>query len=185
VEETSLSPEPPAELADVKRAARGEVQAFERLYRRHVARIHSLARRLVGPGEADDATQEIFLRAWRRLETFRGEASFGTWLVRLAKNVLFDRKRRLYSAEAMEAAIESDVPAAAKPALRALDCEAALERLPEGARTVLVLHDVEGHTHQEIATLMGITIGTSKSQLHRARALVREMLADAPEEAKR
>lgn len=162
---------------DVFRAAAGDAAAFERLYRSHVARIHSLVRRMAGPGEADDLTQDIFLRAWSRLSTFRGESAFGTWLHRLAVNMVVERLRspsaRLRWVDD-EDVLQGVAPSGSHGAR--LDLEAALERLPTGARGVFVLHDVEGHTHQEIASLLGVAVGTSKAQLHRARMLLRRSL---------
>ena len=162
---------------DVLRAAAGDSSAFERLYRNHVAKIHSLVRRMAGPVEADDLTQDIFIRAWSRLGTFRGESAFGTWLHRLAVNIVVERLRspaaRLKWVEADDAL--HGVTPAGSPAVR-LDLEAALDQLPAGARGVFVLHDVEGHTHQEIASLLGVSVGTSKAQLHRARMLLRRSL---------
>ncbi len=162
---------------DVARAAAGDMAAFERLYRSHVARIHSLVRRMAGPGEADDLTQDIFLRAWSRLGTFRGESAFGTWLHRLAVNIVVERLR---SPAARLRWVDDDdllqgVAPHGSPGVR-IDLEAALEQLPPGARGVFVLHDVEGHTHQEIATMLGVAVGTSKAQLHRARMLLRRSL---------
>lgn len=165
--------------ADAASAARGDARAFERIYARHVARIHSLARRMIGPEDADDATQEIFVRAWTKIGSFRGDAAFGTWLHRLAINVLLGRRTslathrgRFIEAEAVVAAVPARPPSTD---LR-MDFETAIERLPSGARQVLVLHDVEGYKHEEIAGMLGISTGTSKSQLHRARMALRAHL---------
>ncbi len=162
-------------------AARGDHGAFERLYRRHVTRIHSLARRMSSPDLADDLTQEIFVRAWEKLPSFAGRSSFGTWLHRLAVNHVLTRRRRTRLERAWF--IDDDAPIAAAPASTprpglAMDIEAAMTRLPEGARQIFVLYDVEGWTHEEIAKQMGITTGTSKSQLSRARATLRRYLSD-------
>jgi RNA polymerase sigma-70 factor, ECF subfamily len=162
---------------DVARAAAGDMAAFERLYRSHLARIHSLVRRMAGPADADDLTQDIFLRAWSRLGTFRGESAFGTWLHRLAVNVVVERLRSRAARVRWvddDSLLEGMAPAGS-PGTR-LDLEAALDDLPPGARGVFVLHDVEGHTHQEIAALLGVAVGTSKAQLHRARMLLRRSL---------
>ena len=165
--------------ADAAAAARGDTRAFERIYARHVARIHSLARRMIGAEDADDATQEVFVRAWTKISSFRGDAAFGTWLHRLAINVLLGRRTSLATQRGRF--IEADDAVASMPArlpsteLR-MDFETALERLPSGARQVLVLHDVEGYKHEEIAGMLGISIGTSKSQLHRARMALRAYL---------
>lgn len=168
------------DVGDVRVAAQGDSAAFERLYRDHVARIHSLARRMAGEDLADDLTQEVFMRAWEKLGSFRGEASFGTWLHRLAVNLILSqrekhrkRQKREFSHDGMLDSIQAQ---RVTPAW-ALDIETALVELPDRARRVFVLYDVEGYTHEEIGGLMGITTGTSKSQLHRARMLLRERLA--------
>lgn len=182
---TTLTREPGATSAgadarDAILAAGGDARAFERLYRRHVARIHGLARRMLGPGDADDVTQDIFVRAWQKIGLFRGNSAFGTWLYRVGINVILGRrtalaKRRERFVRPAEHMIE-DLPAPrASPGL-AVDFERVIERLPAGAREVFVLFDVEGYKHQEIARMLGITPGTSKSQLHRARMLLREHL---------
>jgi len=164
---------------DVALATGGDSSAFERLYRTHVARIHSLARRMLGPSEADEVTQDIFVRAWQKLGQFRGEAAFGTWLHRLAVNVAIERRRSFAVQRARmtddETAIDFVATAPARSDLR-VDFEHAIDQLPPGAREIFVLHDVEGHKHREIAALLDITSGTSKRQLHRARMLMRRYL---------
>ena len=164
---------------DVALATGGDSSAFERIYRAHVARIHSLARRMLGPSEADEVTQDIFVRAWQKLGQFRGDAAFGTWLHRLAINVVIERRRSFAIQRSRmtddESAIDLLPTAPARSDLR-VDFENALERLPPGAREIFVLHDVEGHKHREIAALLDITSGTSKRQLHRARMLLRRRL---------
>jgi RNA polymerase sigma-70 factor (ECF subfamily) len=171
-----------AESLDARFAAKGDEGAFERLYRRHVARIHTLVRRMAGPDKADEITQDVFVRAWDKLPTFRGESAFGTWLYRLAVNVVLSRRRSERSERA--ALLEDDshlehAPARHAPVGIRLDLEAAMARLPEGARQVFILHDVEGWTHEEIGERLGLVPGTSKSQLSRARAALRRML-DVP-----
>lgn len=165
-----------SERADVALAQAGDAQAFERLYRTHVPRIHSLVRRMAGgDADADELVQDVFVRAWQRLGTFRGEAAFGTWLHRLAVNLVLNwlkgagRGRKLFDDDA---ALEFAPSRSARPDL-AMDLEDALARLPRGARQIFVLHDVEGLKHEEIAERLGITSGTSKAQLHRARMLMR------------
>jgi RNA polymerase sigma-70 factor, ECF subfamily len=160
-------------------AAAGDSSAFERLYRSHAARIHSLARRMLGPREADEATQDVFVRTWQKLHTFRGDAAFGTWLHRLAVNVVIERRRTW----AIQRERLNDDPAVLEritvPPARAdlrVDFEHAIEELPEGARAIFVLHDIEGYKHREIAEMLDITTGTSKRQLHRARMLMRREL---------
>jgi RNA polymerase sigma-70 factor (ECF subfamily) len=161
---------------DVARAARGDPVAFERLYRAHVARVYSLARRLLGAGLAEQATQDVFVRAWHHLGSFRGEASFATWLERIALNVIASRRGEPRAVEIGDAAQDKrDTDLSGERDWR-LDFEAAIARLPPGAREVFVLHDIQGHRHQEIAELLAISPGTSKSQLHRARLLLREAL---------
>ncbi|HEU5260647.1 MAG TPA: sigma-70 family RNA polymerase sigma factor [Gemmatimonadales bacterium] len=168
-----------AETADAALAASGDGRAFERLYRTHVARVHSLARRMMGPEHADDVTQDVFVRAWTKLSTFRGEAAFGTWLHRLAINVILARRTTLGTErgryDASEAALETVASRPTRPEL-SMDFEEAIGRLPDGARQVFVLHDLEGYKHEEIAGILGIVAGTSKSQLHHARMALRKHL---------
>ena len=170
---------PDPDLIEATLAASGDASAFERLYRRHVPRVHSLARRMVGHEEADEATQDVFVRAWEKLGTFRGEAAFGTWLHRLAVNVFLGRRGDMGRRRARYA--ESDAPLETMAARRAapelsMDMEAAIAQLPDGARQIFVLHDVEGYRHEEIGELLGLATGTSKSQLHRARMALRQRL---------
>jgi RNA polymerase sigma-70 factor (ECF subfamily) len=168
-----------AERTDAALAAAGDARAFERLYRAHAARVHSLARRMMGTDQAADLTQDVFVRAWEKLATFRGDAAFGTWLYRLAVNVILNRRAsRSWDrsrVEDPEAALAA-VPSPRDPGEMALDFEGAIGRLPDGARTVFVLHDVEGYKHEEIANWMGVTVGTTKAQLHRARMILRRHL---------
>jgi RNA polymerase sigma-70 factor, ECF subfamily len=163
---------------DVDRARAGDAAAFERIYRRHSARIHSLCARMVNPHEADDATQEVFIRAWRKLELFRGDSAFGTWLHRLAVNLLIARRKTETS---YQDRFGTDVDGMQPPGRRdrpdlRMDFEAAMRTLPAGAKEIFVLHDVEGYTHEEIGDMLGINSGTSKSQLHRARMSLRQYL---------
>ena len=180
IEQRASSGPDATERADVQRAASGDTAAFERLYRRHVGRVHALCRRMVGQEDADDLTQEVFVRAWRKLDRFRGEAAFGTWLYRLAVNVILARRATLgnYRARFLD---ESAAPPGGGTARRMhvdsqVDMERALRQLPDGARRVFVLHDVEGYTHEEIGEMLQVTAGTSKSQLHRARMTLRQYL---------
>ena len=168
-----------SEAADVALAAAGDSQAFERLYRRHAARTHSLVRRMLGAeADADEVTQDVFVRAWEKLGTFRGEAAFGTWLHRLAVNVALNwRKSAARSRRRFDEETPTEVLAGRQDrGAERMDLEEAIRRLPPGARQVFVLHDVEGFRHEEIAGLMGVTEGTSKAQLHRARMLLRGYL---------
>lgn len=166
--------------SDIHLAVAGDTRAYERLYRDHVARVHGLARRMIGPEEADDLTQEVFIRAWEKLDSFRGDAAFGTWLHRVAVNLILTRARSRKRHGAWIVKDEDAVEwASVDPPLQevSVDLEAALERLPDGARRVFVLHDVEGYRHEEIAEMLDLAVGTSKSQLHRARMLLRRHLA--------
>jgi RNA polymerase sigma-70 factor (ECF subfamily) len=168
-----------AEVADVALAASGDAHAFERLYRAHVARVHGLARRMIGHEEADELTQDVFVRAWQKLGTFRGESQFGTWLHRLAINVLLAKRGALGTARARfddsEGTFDDLRARPGSPEL-AMDFETALQRLPAGARQVFVLHDMQGYKHEEIGTMLDISPGTSKAQLHRARMMLRKHL---------
>jgi RNA polymerase sigma-70 factor, ECF subfamily len=165
--------------ADVALAAGGDTSAFERLYHSHVARIHSLTRRMLGTHEADEVTQDIFVRTWQKLGQFRGESAFSTWLHRLAINVVIE-KRRSFAIQRERitddpAALDALTVAPARADLT-VDFEHAIEQLPPGAREIFVLHDVEGYKHEEIGRMTGVATGTSKAQLHRARRLLREAL---------
>ena len=165
---------------DAALAAKGDAQAFERLYRRHIPRVHSLARRMISVDVADEIAQDVFVRAWQKLHLFRGESSFGTWLHRLAINVMLAKRADLAKQRGRfsdDETIFEHVAARPQHHEARMDFDAALARLPDGAREVFVLHDIEGYKHEEIADLLGVTAGTSKSQLHRARMTLREHLA--------
>lgn len=178
-----LNPPQPApaspDQALVARARDGDARAFEQLYRQNVDRIHGLCWRLANGDEARAAqyTQDAFIRAWEKLDSFRGDAKFSTWLHRVAVNVVLGEKRLLKRWVSFEEHVETQPePARSEsPDLR-MDLEGALAQLPPGARTVLLLHDVEGYKHEEIAELTGVAVGTSKAQLHRARRLMKEQL---------
>jgi RNA polymerase sigma-70 factor (ECF subfamily) len=173
------------ELALVERCRKGDLAAFETIYRTHSGRLYSVACRMLGnPADAEDMLQEIFLAAHRKLDSFRGESALGTWLFRLATNLCLDHLRsRAARAGQLTGALE-DEPALADSGSRKLaertvakmDLERAMARLPEGCRTAFVLHDVEGLEHREVADLLGIAEGTSKSQVHKARLRLRAML---------
>lgn len=160
--------------ADVALAAAGDARAFERLYWRHAARIHALARRFLGSSEAEDGTQEVFVRAWSRLGQFRGDAAFATWLHRLAVNVL------LRLVERQNAHPSDDVHdpelLQARGTERDVDLERALQALPAGIREVVVLHDMESYTHEEIASALAIGVSASKMRLHRGRNALRQLI---------
>jgi len=166
-------------VTDAALAANGDADAFERLYRAHVARVHTLARRMAGDDVADDLTQEVFIRAWQKLASFQGRSSFSTWLHRLAVNLILSRRKTLARHRdrhvAGDAVLEG-MSGHAAPAGLSMDLEGAMGHLPDGAKQVFVLYDVEGYSHDEIAGVMGISVGTSKSQLHRARMLLRRHL---------
>jgi len=167
----------------VGRARTGDRAAFEALYHRHRNRIYGLVWRLCGGDSAlaEDLLQEAFVRAWQKLDSFRGESRFSTWLHRLSANVaLSDRRIRVRRME-RETTLEGGAERAATGARdvyagERMDLEQAIAGLPERARTVLVLFDIEGYRHHEIAELTGMAVGSSKAQLHRARKLVREEL---------
>jgi RNA polymerase sigma-70 factor, ECF subfamily len=166
-------------LSDVARAAAGDVRAFEDVYRTHLPRVHSLVRRMTAGRDADELTQDVFVRVWQKLATFRGDSSFTTWLHRLAVNVVIERFRSDQTRRARLHDGEGIFETLAGPALTrdlGMDFEAALEKLPDGAREIFVLHDVEGYKHHEIATMLEISAGTSKAQLHRARMMLRKHL---------
>ncbi len=168
-----------ADVDDALLAAAGDASSFERLYHRNIARVHSLARRMIGPDEADEVAQDVFVRVWEKLGTYRGEAAFGTWLHRVAINVILARRKKLGIQREryvdLEAALGrlSSNPRGSEDWI---DFEAAIEYLPDGAREIFVLHDVEGYKHEEIGTMLSISVGTSKSQLHRARMILRDHL---------
>jgi RNA polymerase sigma-70 factor (ECF subfamily) len=170
----------------VRAAVAGEVKAFEALYRRHAGRVHGVISRLVGHqgARAEDLTQEAFVRAWQALPGYRFESAFGTWLYRLAANTaLMDlRARRSRPQTDGDAGLEDvGTPDSAGHATAlTLDLERAVASLPPRARAVLVLFDVEGWKHEEIAEALGMAVGSSKAQLHRARGLLRERLGGAP-----
>lgn len=169
------------QTVDVERAAKGDHAAFERLYREHVGRVYSLCVRMVDEQSAEDLTQEVFIRAWRKLDTFKGDSLFGTWLHRLAVNHILSRRETQRKREARNVGGEGLMSRLMAPTQRssghALDIEKAIRQLPERARDVFVLYDVEGYSHEEISHAMGVSVGTSKSQLHRARMMMRHHLA--------
>ena len=167
----------------VRDAKNGDAAAFEQLYRDHVGRVYALCLRMTAdPARAEELSQDVFLRAWNKLATFRGDAAFSTWLHRLAVNVVLAERRsqgkrwaRLVMTDDM-APFEGSGPEPAPAAPEAMDLENAISLLPEGARTVFVLYAIEGYRHDEIAEMTGTAVGTSKAQLHRARKLLREAL---------
>jgi RNA polymerase sigma-70 factor (ECF subfamily) len=179
----------PGLAADVALAAAGDRSAFERVYRAHCDRVFSVCVRMTSDAaQAEELTQDTFVRAWTKMGQFRGESSFATWLHRLAVNVVLNahkgdgRKKRTISMTEDEGDEEAGSVGATlmAPSHFApgewMDIEEAIASLPPGAKRVFVLHDVEGYRHEEIGTMLGITSGGSKAQLHRARMLLREAL---------
>lgn len=165
------------DVALVRRVQRGDLDAFEPLYRRHAGRTYALCLRLTGdPVAAAERTQDVFVRAWERIRGFRGESAFASWLHRLAVNVVLQDLRTTRRREARIVLDDSDtVDMAAVPALSAdarIDLDAAVRRLPPGARVVFVLHDIEGYSHDEIAGLLHRAPGTVRSQLWKARQML-------------
>jgi len=172
----------------IEAAQEGDVRAFERLYRLYVGRVYALCVRMAANAvEAEELAQEAFVRAWEKLNLFRGDSAFSTWLYRLAINVVVTRYRKeLRRMDRENAAAAPELRGergcfgprgrSSDPGLR-LDLDAAITALPAGARAVFVLHDVEGYRHEEIAEMTGIAVGTSKAHLHKARRLLREAMA--------
>jgi RNA polymerase sigma-70 factor (ECF subfamily) len=163
----------------VTRAQQGDPSAFRELYESHVGRVYALCVRLAGRREeAEEHTQDVFVRAWERLATFRGESAFSTWLHRLAVNEVLQSRRASGRRAARITLVEdpASLEGATMPAVPSSDLSQAIAALPEGARTIFVLHDVEGYQHEEIGRMLGIADGTSKAQLFRARRLLRERL---------
>jgi RNA polymerase sigma-70 factor (ECF subfamily) len=159
----------------VAAAAGGDVRAFERLYRRHAPRVHGLCLRLTGnAATAEDCVQDAFVAAWKALPTFESRSRFGTWLHRIAVNAALGRRRGL--AAQLETTVEDESVVLDRlgghDASPPLDVEQAIDRLPEGARHVLVLVGLYGYSHEEAATALGVAVGTCKAQLHRARQLL-------------
>jgi RNA polymerase sigma factor (sigma-70 family) len=169
----------PSEADDLTAATHGDVEAFGRVYRAHAQRIHMLARQLVGSHSADEATQDVFVRAWTKLGSYRGEAQFGTWLHRLAVNVLIRYAQSARRREQRDAdlAPELEGRASSDPHVR-IDLDTALSAVGESLRQVVVLHDMEGYSHEEIAVLLGITVSASRMRLSRARMALRAFLIE-------
>ncbi len=172
----------------IERARSGDGGAVRELYERHSARVYAVVKRLAGHDDqlAEDWAQEAWVRAIRALPGFRGESRFTTWLHRIAVNSALHGRRSRMRKAGRETAIDDihTVRAAAETSVLRMKLERAMERLPEGMRRVLVLHDVEGYTHEEIGEMLGVAPGTCKSQLFKARARMRRLLtpAEAPAE---
>ena len=174
-------PASPIDLLDdeVRRAQQGDVGAFEALYRAHAASVHTLVHRMVADErDARELTQDTFVRAWERLTSFKGQSSLSTWLHRVAVNVVLEHLRGA-KRDALRM-IDADESLAGRSDVGKLDTRidinAALARLPAGSRTVFVLHDVEGYSHEEIADMTGIAQGTARAQLFRARQRLMTLL---------
>jgi RNA polymerase sigma-70 factor (ECF subfamily) len=179
---STMSEEKAATLDSIRRAQSGDVDAFEVLYREYAGRIYALCLRLKA-GDTTDATelmQDVFIKAWRRLETFRGDCAFSSWLHRLAVNTMLENargdSRRIARVLPMDDTSRLAGAARSSGIDLKMDMEDAIASLPKGARIAFVLHDVEGYQHQEIAEQLSVSVGTVKAQLHRARRLLRERL---------
>ena len=173
-------------------AQQGDAAAFETIYKLHSRRVYALCLRMIGdPVEAEDLTQEAFLQLFRKIGTFRGESAFSTWLHRMTVNVVLMRlRKKTLPAASLEETTEPDEETGGPrkdigaPDLRLsgavdrVNLERSIEKLPPGYRTVFVLHDVQGFEHNEIAGIMGCSVGNSKSQLHKARTRLRELLQE-------
>src|SRR6202167_988230 len=178
------------EAEAIRLAQQGDAQAFKRIYRLHSRRVYSLCLRMVGnPTEAEDLTQEAFLQLFRKIATFRGESAFSTWLHRLAVNVVLMKLRKKSGTEtSLDQLTEPDedsggprrdfgtVDLRLSGSIDRVNLQRAVDQLPPGYKAVFVLHDVQGYEHNEIAEIMGCSIGNSKSQLHKARMRLRELL---------
>jgi RNA polymerase sigma-70 factor (ECF subfamily) len=163
----------------IRKACAGDATAVRALYDRYAPRVYAVVRRIAGDDElAKDYAQEAWIRAIRALPTFRGDSRFSTWLHRIAVNSALQALRKSETRQKREAPIPEHVATTpgVRDALLERRLESALDRLPEGMRRVIILHDVEGYTHEEIAEVLGVTSGTSKSQLFKARSKMREML---------
>ena len=178
------------EAETIERAKQGDAEAFQALYDKHKRRVYSLCLRMTSnTAEAEDLTQEAFLQLYRKIATFRGESAFTTWLHRLSVNVVLMHLRKkglpvVSLEETTQSTGEEDSPkkdfgaddVALAGSIDRLQLQKAVENLPPGYRTIFVLHDVEGYEHNEIAGIVGCSIGNSKSQLHKARMKLRDLL---------
>jgi RNA polymerase sigma-70 factor (ECF subfamily) len=186
------SPKSATEAEAIRLAQGGDAAAFEYLYQLHGRRVYALCLRMVGnPSDAEDLMQEAFLQLFRKIGTFRGESAFSTWLHRMTVNVVLMRlRKKTLPAASLEETTEPDEETGGPrkdigaPDLRLsgavdrVNLERSIEKLPPGYRTVFVLHDVQGFEHNEIAGIMGCSVGNSKSQLHKARTRLRELLQE-------
>ena len=174
-------PMPPTDQITIRRAVNGDERALRDIWTQHAPRIDALVRRLVGdPDQAADIAQEVWIQIFRALPTYRGDSQFSTWAHRIAVNRTLNALRATRRIAKAEVEIEEDTSMVENDAERSMlaqTIDEAVQRLSPGARAVFVLHDVEGYTHEEIAAELGITSGGSKSQLFKARAKLRRMLA--------
>ncbi|HEY1554794.1 MAG TPA: sigma-70 family RNA polymerase sigma factor [Kofleriaceae bacterium] len=178
-------PRVPAVLADdaqlIAACRRGEARAMEMLYHQYKRRVFGMAHRIVGPNDAEEVAQEVFVRVYRGLAAFRGDSALSTWIYRLTVNAALSYLAR--RARRQEIAVDDAMPDVPAPPVAERDpglaarIETALGQLPAGYRAILVLHDVEGLSHEECAAILECRVGTCKSQLHKARARMRELLA--------
>ena len=180
------------EAEAIRRAQAGDAAAFEHLFQLHSRRVYALCLRMVGnPADAEDLAQEAFLQLFRKIATFRGESAFSTWLHRMTVNVVLMRlRKKSLPTDSLEESLEPDSESTGPkrdvgaPDLRLsgavdrVNLERSIEKLPPGYRTVFILHDVQGYEHNEIADIMGCSVGNSKSQLHKARTRLRELLQE-------
>lgn len=182
---STTEPVPLSDHALAMAAAKGDLQAFETLYVRHNRRVYSLCLRMTqNAAEAEDLAQEAFIQLFRKIGSFRGESAFTTWLHRLTVNqVLMHFRKRSVKLERTTEEGETPVQIVRgtenpnnMPVIDRIALDNALKQLPPGYRSVFVLHDVEGHEHEEIARMLGVAVGTSKSQLHKARMKLRRIL---------
>ena len=176
----------PDERALVASAQRGDPRAFEGLYRLHVDRVYGLCLRMTGNvGEAEDCTQEAFIQAWNKLDKFRGDSAFGTWMHRIAVNAVLGRMRKSKrEQDRIQVVAETQTaPISTGDTGELRDLSEAIDRLPEGARHVFVLSGVYGYSHEETSEMLGVAVGTSKAQLHRARRLLAQQLKEQGFEA--
>jgi RNA polymerase sigma-70 factor, ECF subfamily len=180
--------DPPAtDFALAQKAAQGDMSAFEELYERHNGRVYSLCLRMThNVTEAEDLTQEAFIQLFRKIGSFRGDSAFTTWLHRLTVNQVLmhfrknsvKRERTTEEGETPVQIVQGTENPNAMPVIDRIALDKAIGQLPTGYRTVFVLHDVEGHDHEEIARMLGCAVGTSKSQLHKARMKLRRLLRE-------
>ncbi|HWS88055.1 MAG TPA: RNA polymerase sigma factor [Pyrinomonadaceae bacterium] len=182
----ALTPERASDFALAQSAARGDMQAFEELFRKHRRLVYSLCLRMTQDvAEAEDVTQEVFVLLFRKIGGFRGEANFTTWLHRLTVNQVLmrfrkNKSRREDSLEDENVQPHESVRPSSPKASQMIDrmtLESAIAKLPPGYRAAFILHDIEGYEHEEVARILGCAVGTSKSQLHKARTKLRKLLA--------